>query len=195
MRKSIFIPLLAAAAAVALGAIAQPREGYVTREPGRVGVAQTVKVTATITALDPAARTVTLTGPQGNELTVIAGPEVQNFNQLKRGDRVDVQYAEALLVELKKGGGNPVVRTEQSGMASAQPGGQPGVVGGSKVTVVGDVIALDAATQQVTVRGPQRTVSLNVRDPEQFKLIAKGDQLQATYVEAVAVDVRPAAAK
>jgi hypothetical protein len=32
-----------------------------------------------------------------------------------------------------------------------------------------------------------------VRDPEQFKLIAVGDQIEATYTEAVAVAVKPAA--
>jgi hypothetical protein len=34
-----------------------------------------------------------------------------------------------------------------------------------------------------------------VRDPEQFKLIAKGDQVEATYTEAVAIEVTPAAKK
>jgi hypothetical protein len=33
-----------------------------------------------------------------------------------------------------------------------------------------------------------------VRDPEQFKLIAVGDQVEATYVEAVALSVTPVAA-
>jgi len=46
----------------------------------------------------------------------------------------------------------------------------------------------------VTLKGPQRTVELKVRDPEQFKLIKKGDQVQATYTEAVAIAVTPAAA-
>jgi hypothetical protein len=63
------------------------------------------------------------------------------------------------------------------------------------VTVVGDVTNVDPATQTVTVRGPKRTVDLKVRDPEQFKLIAKGDQIQATYVEAVAASVKPKAKK
>ena len=59
--------------------------------------------------------------------------------------------------------------------------------------MVGDVIKLDAATQTVTVKGPERTVDVNARDPEQFKLIAVGDQIQATYTEAVAVEVTPMA--
>jgi phage-related protein len=61
------------------------------------------------------------------------------------------------------------------------------------VTVVGDVIKLDAATQTVTVKGPERTVELKARDPEQFKLIAVGDQIQATYSQALAVAVTPVA--
>jgi hypothetical protein len=43
----------------------------------------------------------------------------------------------------------------------------------------------------VTLRGPKRTVDVKVRDPEQFKLIAKGDQIEATYTEAIAVAVTP----
>jgi hypothetical protein len=39
------------------------------------------------------------------------------------------------------------------------------------VTAVGDVTKVDAATQIIAVKGPQRTVELKVRDPEQFKLI------------------------
>jgi ASC-1-like (ASCH) protein len=44
----------------------------------------------------------------------------------------------------------------------------------------------------VTVKGPQRTVELKVRDPEQLKLVAVGDQIQATFTEALAVAVTPA---
>ena len=66
---------------------------------------------------------------------------------------------------------------------------------GRQVTVVGDVIAVDAATSTVTVRGPKRTVELKVQDPAQLKLIAKGDQIEATFTEAVAIAVTPAAKK
>jgi hypothetical protein len=63
------------------------------------------------------------------------------------------------------------------------------------VTIVADVVDINPATQTITLRGPQRTVELKVRDPEQFKLIAKGDQVEATYTEAVAIEVTPAAKK
>ena len=60
------------------------------------------------------------------------------------------------------------------------------------MTIVADVVAVDPATQTVTLKGPKHTVDLRVRDPKQFALIAKGDQVQATYTEAVAIAVTPA---
>jgi hypothetical protein len=60
------------------------------------------------------------------------------------------------------------------------------------VTLTAEVIALDAQTQTVTLRGPRRTVDLKVRDPEQFKRVAKGDRVEATYTEAIAIAVEPA---
>lgn len=193
MRKSILISSLALAAFMASGAIAQNNQGYAASAPGVVGVARTASVAGSIKAVDQATRAVTLVGDNGAEITVTAGPEVQNFGQLKAGDRVEVQYAEALVVELKKGGGLPVARTEQTGVSGAKPGEKPGAMAGRQVTIVGDVIAIDAATRKVTVKGPERTIDINISDPEQFKLIKTGDQLQATYVEGYAVGVRPAA--
>lgn len=163
--------------------------------PGKVGVAKTVDVTATITAIDKATRDVTLKGPKGNELTVTAGPEIKNFDQLKVGDQVNAKYVEALTLQLVKGGGQAVARTEQMGAAGAKAGAQPGGAIGRQVTIVADVIGLDPATQTVTLKGPQRTVELIVSDPEQFKRIAKGDQVQATYTQALAMAVEPAAKK
>ena len=122
--------------------------------PGKAGVAQTVKLTATITAIDKATRDVTLKGPQGNEVTVTAGPDVKNFDKMRVGDQVDVQYVEAVTLELKKGGGQPVARTEQAGAKGAKPGEQPAGIVGRQVTIVADVIAVDPAKQIVTLRGP-----------------------------------------
>ena len=194
MHKLIFSIGLAIAAAIAWPAAAQT--GVVAGStPGKVGVAQTVKLTATITAIDKATRDVTLKGPQGNEVVVTAGPDVKNFANMHVGDQVDVQYVEAVTLELKKGGGQKVARTEQAAAKGAKPGEQPAGVVGRQVTIVADVIAVDPAKQSVTLRGPQRTVTLAVSDPEQFKLIAKGDQVEATYTQALAITVEPAAKK
>src|SRR5438270_640679 len=193
--KTVKTSILLAAIAIATAAVAQTADTYVVNQPGAVGGGQMISASGTIKAIDKDTRTVTVTGQQGREFVITAGPEVKNFAQLNVGDRVDIQYAEALLVELKKGGGAVVGRTEQTGMASAAPGSTPGAMVGRQVKIVGDVTKVDAAKQTVTVRGAQRTIDVNIRDPEQFKLIAVGDQLEATYFEAAAVDVSPAKSK
>jgi len=161
-------------------------------EPGKVTVADAVRVTASVEAIDKAKRLVTLKGPEGNSFVVEAGPEVRNFDQIKVGDLVVVRYIEALTLELKKGGSEMRQRTERESAAVAKPGERPAATAGRQVTVIADVIAVDAKKQTVRLRGPQRMVDLKVRDPNQFKLIKVGDQVEATFTEAVALSVEPA---
>ena len=192
MRTMIGIIGIAVVAALNAPAFAQTGAAVVTKAPGSVGVAQTIKATATIAAIDKTTRAVTLKGPQGKEVSVIAGEQVKNFAHLKVGDRVNIEYVEALTLELKKGSTAPVGRTEQAAMAGAKPSETPMGAGGRQVKVTAEVVGLDPNTQVVTLRGPKRTVELRVPDPAQFKLVAMGDRVEATYTEAVAVAVEPA---
>ena len=192
MKKRSYLAACIVAAALAAPSFAQQGGIVAGKAPGMAGIAQTVNVQAKITKIDAKTREVTLKGPQGNEVTVEAGPEVKNFSKLKVGDTVDVQYVESLVLELKKGGGMPVERKEEQAMKSAKKGERPGAAAGRRVTVVGDVVNVDTAAKTVTVKGPKRTVDLHVEDPEQLKMIAKGDQVQATYTEAAALSVVPA---
>ena len=191
MKGLISSATLALALVIAQTAAAQTAEKMEAKGPGVVGTAQTVEATATITGIDKATRTIKLKGPKGNETSIVAGKEVKNFDKLKVGDTVVAKYAEALVLELKKGGGQPLGMTESSGAASAKPGAKPAAGAARQVKVVGDVINVDEATQIVTLKGAKRTVEMKVRDPEQFKLIKVGDQIQATYTEAVAIAVQP----
>ena len=195
MQRFIASAALAAALAFTGAAAAQTGAVVAGSAPGKAGIADTVKVTGTITAIDKATRDVTIKGPQGGEITLTAGPEVKNFDSLKVGDQVTLQYAEALTLELKKGGGLVVQRTEAAAGAAAKPGAKPAGVVGRQVTIVADVVAVDAAKQMVTLRGPQRTVELRIANVEQFKRIAKGDQVEATFTQAVALAVEPTAKK
>jgi Cu/Ag efflux protein CusF len=160
--------------------------------PGVAAAAQTVKVTATVTAIDPATRAVTVKGPQGNEMTAILGPDVKNFAQINVGDQITMEYVEAVTLELKKGSTAPVARSDKGGEVAAKPGERPAGAAGRQVTITAEVIDLDPNTQTVTLRGPERTVELKVSDPEQFNRVAKGDRVEATYTEALAIAVEAA---
>jgi Cu/Ag efflux protein CusF len=195
MKALTIVVSIAIASGAALPASSQTGGAVVGTEPGAAVVAQTVKVTATITAIDPNTRAVTLKGPQGNEVVITAGPEVKNFAQMKVGDQVNVEYVEALTLELKKGGGQAVSRTEEVVGGGAKPGERPAGAGARQIRIIADVVNVDAQNQRVTLRGPNRTVDLKVRDPKQLAMIAKGDQVEAVFTEAIAVAVEPAAKK
>lgn len=196
MRTGLGI-LLALTAVAASPALAQQGGGgAVAMEataPGEAAAASVVTVSALVTAVDKAARVVTLKGPSGNTYRVVAGPEVRNLDQIKVGDEVVVRHLEAVVLELTKGGGGVRERVESAGAERAPAGGKPGAMVVRRVTVVADVVAVNPRSQTVTLRGPEHTVDLRVRDPEQFKLVKVGDQVQATFTDAVAISVEPAA--
>jgi len=188
---------LAAAAVISLAAgtaLAQTGAAVAAKsDPGKVSMAEAVRMAATVEAIDKDKRLVTLKGPEGNSFVVQAGAEVRNFDQIKVGDQVVVRYIEALTLELKKGGGGVRERVEREGAARAKPGEKPAGIVGREVTVVADVVSVDAAKQTVRLRGPSRTVDLKVKDPAQLKMIKAGDQVEATFTEALAISVEPAA--
>jgi len=47
----------------------------------------------------------------------------------------------------------------------------------------------------VTLKGPNRTVELKVKDPALLQKIKVGDQVDATFTEAIAIEVTAAPAK
>ncbi len=188
------IIIVAIAGAFAVNALAQTNV-LTSSEPGKASGEQMVDVTAMIVAIDRTTRDVTLRGPKGNWVVVTAGPEVKNFDQMNVGDQVHARYTEALVLELKKGNDLAVTRTDEASAKGAAPGAQPHGVAGRRITVVADVVAVNKATQTVTLKGPQLTVEMKVTNPDQFKRIKKGDQVYATYTQALAMVVEAAPKK
>jgi hypothetical protein len=198
--RPIRIAAIIVAAALAPVAIAQDKKdldvsGAVATAPGQAKAVSLVTVTGTIDSIDAATRTVKIKLPSGTMREVQVGEEARNFDQLKVGDKVKAKYVESLTIELKKDGKQIVGRTEATSLDRSQPGQKPGGVAKHEVTVVADVVNVDAKKHLVQVKNERgETVDLNVKDPEQLKLVKKGDQVQATYTVALAVSVEPAAA-
>ena len=196
--KPLYLPLLAALLAVAPCAPAQTTgaTATVTTAPGAAQAMQSTKTSATVSAIDPANRVISLKRADGRIVDVRAGEEVKNFDKIKVGDKVTAEYKQALALELKKGPAGAAKRIESPPTVSRTPGDpDPGATIGAAVTVVADVVAVNRKTQSVRLRGPEgKLVDLSVPDPEQLKLVKKGDQVQAVYTEALALKVEPAQA-
>ena len=165
----------------------------VASEPGKAAVVSAVEISAQVVAIDKTTRTVTLKGPKGNVVDIVAGEQVKNFDQIKVGDLVVARYAQALTLELRKtraASGEAVVKEEA---AKAKAGEKPAAAGARSVTLLADVVAVDPKASTITLKGPKgNEVTLDVRNPEQFKVVKKGDQVEVTYTEALALSVEPA---
>ncbi|HVE07035.1 MAG TPA: hypothetical protein VNE00_07270 [Paraburkholderia sp.] len=181
---------------IACAAFAQPQTSVdVQKAPGSATVTGTSTVTAAVVAIDAATRTVTLKEKSGRLFEVQVGEEARNFDQLKLGDVVTIQYREAISLSLMKTTG-PRSASQRTIEERSAPGAKPGGTVGREVTVIADVIAVDAKAKTVTVKGPHgNTVKVIVEDPEQMKNIHKGDQVQVVYTEAVAISVTPGASQ
>ena len=75
-----------------------------TSQPGQTpagAVGEQITITATIVAIDKAAHTVTIKGPEGNTETVKAR-NPKNLDAVKVGDLVEITYTRALAIALDK---------------------------------------------------------------------------------------------
>ena len=76
----------------------------VTSKPGETpagAIGREITITATITAIDKKAQTVTIKGPSGDTETIKAR-DPKNLQAVKVGDLVDITYTQALAIALDK---------------------------------------------------------------------------------------------
>ena len=196
MRTTLLASALAVATLVFPAFAQQPGAAggtVVTSEPGKASITRAAELSARVVGLDKATRTVTLKGPKGNVVDIVAGDEVKNFDQIHLGDFVVARYVQALTLELRKTKGSMQEPTVKEGAVRAQPGERPAGAVARQVTVLADVTAVDPKKKTITLKGPRgNVVELNVQNPDQFKVVKKGDQVEVTYTEALAMSVEPA---
>jgi hypothetical protein len=149
-----------------------------------------------VTKIDPATRTVTLKNNDG-ETSIVAGPEVKNFAEIKVGDRFDVVYELAVAIELVKVK-NPGTTSEQvsTSTTTAPQGDKPGMITTNTVTATATIEAIDATKNVVSLKGPQGNIfKVKVQNPDLMKDIAVNDQVKVVYTEAIAAVVSAPAKK
>jgi len=194
--RAVLIALLMAA----LPAVAQKPDmkggAVVASEPGKAAVVAAAELSAQVVSVDKKTRTISLKGPKGNVMDIVASDEVKNFNQIKVGDMVVVRYMQSVALELQpvKTGAQGISVSEGAG--KAEPGKRPAVGAVREIQAIAKVTAIDQNAKTISLTGPRgNTVTLDVQNPEQFKVVKMGDEVLVTYTEAVAVSVEPAAKK
>jgi len=159
---------------------------------------EAVTLQAKITAIDPTTRAVTLRGPQGNSVTVTAGPVVR-LNLLQVGQTVNAKYyrSVAFIVSPPKGGNGVPVSTDQFSQAIAQPAEAPGGVAVRVVKISGTVVSIDRSSNSLSIVNPSggKVYTIDVTDPARIAALGTlnvGDTVTAVVSQVLAVSIDPA---
>jgi len=184
MKRFVWLPLIGtlclASASLGITALAQ-------ETPVAAGAAMG-EITGKVMVVNTEKRMLTIRTPEGDFQVIHVPSEVKRLDEIKINDQLTISYLEAVAVDLQKGaGGTPgaVVTRDVERESSQRPAGRIE----ETMTVTGIVEAIDSAASTVTIRGPQRTVTVNVQDPELLAEVSEGDTVSLTYVSAVAAKV------
>jgi len=194
-RPSLLLGALLALPLLGLGACASDVQQPVNPPPP--AVASTAReAVGVVERVNTRSREVVIRTPSEGRVTVVAGPEVRNFAQIRRGNRVRIRFEEAVAAQLAPRG-TSLPAEVSVGAARAEAGARPA---GAVVATVRDTVtinAVDTAANTVTFtssRGVRRT--LPVRSPEMqafIRTIRPGQRVNVAIAEAMAIAIEPAA--
>lgn len=148
-----------------------------------------VTLTATVEAVDLKERTVDLRREDGEVVTIDAGDEVRNLDQVKVGDIVEVDYYEVMVTALEPSATGVRERIERVDTERAEPGEKPAGAVTRTVEIVSTVMALDVKERLATLKGPERTITVLVDEDVDLSEVKVGDDVRAVYRESIAVRV------
>jgi Cu/Ag efflux protein CusF len=84
-----------------------------------------------------------------------------------------------------------LAQTSTTDKAPAATEKAPGRAAGRAVQVKGTVAAVDKDAKTITLKGPKgRTLTLDVQDPSKLEAVKVGDPVVATYMEAIAFQIK-----
>ena len=187
-RHLVGIAFAAAVAASPSLSLAADKAGA---QDGAIVLKDSAYAKATVVGVKKKEREITLRDEQGAELVMVAGPEVRNFAQIKKGDIVEVEYHRAAVSALEKAGDTNMAG-QTSAIERAPAGAKPGMAAMHTSTIVATVLEADQKNRLLTVQGPKGGVVTMKVPPEMkaFDSLKKGDKISAVYSEAIAVSVK-----
>jgi hypothetical protein len=157
-------------------------------------VSQINTVQATVQAVYPDKRSLTIVGPDGQPQTIFVGPDVK-LSKLHGGDKVNVSYYQGLAAQIAKGG-ETVTDPAVSDFTYKSSNGLPGGGVGDSATVSVKILGVDPGTNTVsfqTADGSQHVVAARSPNMQSFvRKLTPGETVDLTYTESLAVNVTPA---
>ncbi|MDM8355546.1 hypothetical protein [Pandoraea communis] len=170
---------------LSLGTVAHAQDAA---RPAPIVKGGIVEFGTTLLGVDAKNRTIQVADDHGKPVTLAVGPEVRNFDQMRKGDKVVVAYERSVAISVAPGDGiRSRVVTEAADRAAR--GQRPAADAARNLKVVATVQRIDRNSNVVTLRGPSRTVDVAVSDPKLLEGVKVGDSVTVNYTEAVAIAV------
>ena len=143
-----------------------------------------------VTNVDKKTRTITFKNKEG-ESKFVAGPEITNFAQIKKGDHLNVSYELAVAIELIKTKSNGIrSKVETESITNSKAGEKPAEKITNTTTVIADIVAVDRDKKLVSVKGPSgKVTTVFVKNPILLNDVAVGEQVKVVYSDAMAASI------
>lgn len=149
------------------------------------GAATLTELSGEVVVINTETRLMTLKTADGTFEVLRIPPEVERIKAIKVGDKVTISETEAVLVEIEKGRDAGAMGAVPEKTMEKEQGAKPAGTMVDKLTLYGKVLEVNKANSEVTVQGPNRTVTLKVEDPALLKDLAPGDGVIARYVRVI----------
>jgi hypothetical protein len=178
-------------AAIFMGASAIALAAEQGTDSGAVVLSDSLHASATVVKINKKKRELTLKNEHGETMVVVAGKEVRNFKQIKKGDVIELDYHIAAASALKKIGDTDVA-TQATVAERAPAGGKPGAAVMHTRMGSAEVLDIDMNSRVLTVKGQRGNVAV-IKVPAEMKAfdsLKKGDKIAVEYTEAMAISVK-----
>ena len=143
-----------------------------------------------VVKIDKKTRTITFKNQEG-ETKFVAGPEITNFDQIKKGDRVNVNYELAVAIELIKTKSDGVrSKVETNTVTQSKVNEKPSETITNKTTIIADIVSVDRDKKLVSVKGPSgKITTVTVKNPALLADVNVGEQVKVIYFDAMAASI------
>ncbi len=158
-------------------------------KPGVV-VTDVLEMRAVVASIDYTQRLMTVKNPQGRFFSLKADKAVKNFQNLKKGDRIRVDFIESIAVSVRRSDGPP--NAVETRLVSVAPkGAKPAILLAETIQMPARVAAVDLKAHTLTIQEPngsRKTVTVD-RSFKKLNEIRKGDDVILRLTEAVAIRI------
>ena len=172
------------------------------QSPSATGAAKPVVIDAAVTdnvyqlyegevvKVDKKTRTITFKNKEG-ESKFVAGPDIKNFDQIKKGDRVNVNYELAVAIELIKTKSDGVrTKVETNTVTKSKANEKPSETITNQTTIIADIVEVNREKKLVSVKGPSgKITTVTVKNPALLADVKVGEQVKVIYFDAMAASI------